>query len=81
MDFLENPRKLWAFGRFEHKIAVLKLAFEGGLPYHPENGFQTAVTSCPITILKGFGAKKSEVVEVSGIESPTSCMPCKRSPS
>lgn len=73
MDFLENPRKLWAFGSFEHKIAVLKLAFEGGLPYDPEKGFQTAVTAYPIRVLKDFEAEKSEMVRSSRYKK---CMNC-----
>lgn len=51
MDFLENPRKLWRFGSFKHKSAVLKLAFEGGACLRPRKRFSNCRNLLPY---KGF---------------------------
>lgn len=80
-DFIGNPHKMWAFGDFEDKRLVLKLAFARQLPYRRNEGFQTAALALPFEVLRGFREGKSGMVEHSGVEPLTSCMPCKRSTS
>ena len=80
-DFLSNPQKLWASEHFEHKRMVLRLAFPGRIQYCRNEGVRTAGIAEPFRVLGNFCAGDSNMVELSGIEPLTSCMPCKRSPS
>ena len=78
-DFIENPQKLWNSDSLEDRRLLLKLVFTRPLAYHRKDGFQTAAIALPFG-LSGQSIKgKSEMVEDSGIEPLTSCMPCKRS--
>ncbi len=79
--FLSNPQKIWQSGQLEHKRAVLKLAFTDRITYCRKNGLQTPKTSLPFRMLSGFTGQNIKMVEHSGIEPLTSCMPCKRSTS
>ena len=78
--FLENPYRLWASDKFEHKRLVLRLAFPQRLAYCRNKGYRTAAIAEPFRVLGDFCEKKFGMVELGGIEPPTSCMPCKRSP-
>jgi site-specific DNA recombinase len=80
-DFLANPYNLWTSPRIEDRRAVLKLVFADRLTWVRGEGYRTAKISMPFKVLGSINMQKKEVVEVSGIEPPTSCMPCKRSPS
>ncbi len=80
LQFLSNPLNLWQSERLEDKRAVLKMVFADRLSYHRENGFRTANTTLPFKALAHFSDNNLGMVEPGGIEPPTSCMPCKRSP-
>ena len=80
-DFLANPHELWRSPNIEDRRAVLKLVFAQKLPYHRNEGYRTAETTLPFKVLRDFRNAKSGMVEPSGIEPLTSCMPCRRSPS
>jgi len=54
LAFLSNPWKLWASERLEDKRTALKLAFQGRLEYHREDGVRTAKTTLPFNILGGL---------------------------
>ena len=41
----------------------------------------TAEYALPYRLMRDSNIKKGQLVELGGIEPPTSCMPCKRSPS
>ncbi len=72
---------MWLRGDIDDKRLVLKLTFDGQLPYRRNVGFQTPAYALPFKVLRGFSDPKSGMVEHSGIEPLTSCMPCRRSPS
>ncbi len=80
-DFLANPWKLWRSERLEDRRAVLRLVFVDRPAYVRGEGYRTAEISLPFKVLGGLEMVKRKLVEVSGIEPLTSCMPCKRSPS
>jgi len=80
-SFLANPYMLWKSGNLELQKLVIKLAFTARLPYCRINGYRTPKTSLPFKMLASISNAKKGLVELSGIEPLTSCMPCKRSPS
>ncbi len=51
LRFLQEPHKIWAFGRFEDKRAVLKLAFTDRLTYVRNEGYRTPDLSLPFRLL------------------------------
>jgi len=69
--FLSNPCKLWESDRLEDKRSVLKLVFVQRLPYYRNEGFRTAVTSSPFTLLSALKEDNYEMVEAGGIEPPS----------
>ena len=81
MLFLSNPLKLWVSEVGEGKISVLKLAFSEKLIFARDEGYRTAKTSMPFSLLEALPGNISGLVELSGVEPLTSCMPCKRSTS
>ena len=54
METLSNPQKLWLHGQFEHKRAVLKLAFKDNIIYDRNNGVQTPEITLPFSMLQDF---------------------------
>jgi len=81
INFFENPQKLWLSDHIEHKTLLLRMVFAEKLPYDRKEGYRTAAKSLPFSLLEGLQQGNYEMVEPSGIEPLTSCMPCKRSPS
>ncbi len=67
-SFLSNPQKLWASGRLEHQRMVLKLVFTDKLDYDRNEGFRTAPTALPLSLLAHMSDPKSEMVEGAGFE-------------
>ena len=80
LEFLANPWKLYEKGGLAFKRTVLKLAFVEPLRYSRSGGYRTAKITFPFKVLADFSTQKCGMVEPGGIEPPTSCMPCKRSP-
>ena len=78
--FLSNPLKLWQSDCLGDPNLTLRLVFASPLAYCRENGMRTADLTLPFKALANFDAEKGEMVEHSGIEPLTSCMPCRRSP-
>ena len=70
MTFLANPHKIWVSGDFRHKRLVLKLAFADRLQYLRGNGFRTALTSSPFTLLSDLSGGREEMVRAGGLEPP-----------
>ncbi|MEM6550465.1 MAG: zinc ribbon domain-containing protein, partial [Pseudomonadota bacterium] len=66
--FLAKPWKLWAYGGFEHKRLVAKLAFTGPLPYCPNEGYRTANMALPFKVLAEISSRNSSMVEGAGFE-------------
>ena len=81
MAFLASPWNIYENGGIALRRTVLKLAFAEPLSYNRESGYRTAKTTFPFKVLAGISTQKCEMVEPSGIEPLTSCMPCRRSPS
>ena len=69
--FLANPCKLWAFGEFELKRTVLKLAFSDRLAYCRNHGLRTADLAFPFKVLEGFSNPKNRMVPRAGLEPAT----------
>ena len=71
LQFLQDPHKIWAYGRFEDKRAVLKLAFTDRLTYVRNEGYRTPDLSIPFKALGDFYGEKMQMVPRGGIEPPT----------
>ena len=67
-DFLGNPWKLWASGRFEDQRTVLKLAFSERLAYKRNEGFRTPHLSLPFKALRHFEGVDFNMAERAGFE-------------
>lgn len=61
LGFLSNPCKIWDSDSLEDKRLVLKLVFVRRLPYYRNEGFRTALTSCPFTILSALNGADYEM--------------------
>ena len=57
-EFLENPRKLWRSSLFEHRRAVLRMAFETHLRYDRNQGYRTPKTTLPFKVLASLNDLK-----------------------
>jgi site-specific DNA recombinase len=68
LKFLEEPHKIWAYGRFEDKRAVLKLTFTDRLTYVRNQGYRTPDLSLPFRMLDGSLGQKNKMVPVPRIE-------------
>ncbi|MCK5659623.1 MAG: hypothetical protein KAH96_07085 [Alphaproteobacteria bacterium] len=68
MEFLRNPQKLWASERMEDKKSVLRLVFADKLLYCKNEGFRTAQTTLPITLLGQLGDDSLKMVQAEGVE-------------
>jgi len=69
MGFLENPYLIWSYGSFEHKRAVLRMAFPTRLSYQRNHGFRTAEAAIPFNIfndLEDWESDDSEMVPEEG---------------
>ncbi len=71
LGFLAEPAKLWEFGGFAEKRAVLKLAFTGRLIYDRETGYRTPDLSLPFRVLGGVMGDDRRMVGDAGIEPAT----------
>ena len=80
-DFLKNPLKQWEKPNINSKRLVLRLVFQEKLAYNIADGFETATLSLPLRVFSLSEAQNSCLVDPSGIEPLTSCMPCMRSTS
>lgn len=81
MAFLSNPWKLWESGSLKMRKLLLKLVFPTDVSYCPKQGVRTANLSSVFKYLREDFFGNTVMVEHSGIEPLTSCMPCRRSPS
>ncbi len=72
-DFLKNPQKLWVSGDIMAQRTVLKLTFEENLKYGRNEGFRTALTTCPFRFFRDFSADNSLMVPQEGLEPPHPC--------
>lgn len=70
MNFLSDPQKLWNSGAFEHKRAVLKLAFSDFLTHDRDTGILNSKTSLPFKVLESFCDLKKEMVPPGRLELP-----------
>ena len=71
MVFLSNPYKIWAFGEFADKKAVLKLALTERITYVRNQGYRTPPISLPFKVLGDFCEEKIGLVARDRIELPT----------
>ncbi|NDE90123.1 MAG: hypothetical protein EB059_03155 [Alphaproteobacteria bacterium] len=70
-DFLGNPYGIWTSKDLEDKRLVLKLAFAKQLPYSKTEGFGTALTSLPFSIISTLSASEKGMVGDVGFEPTT----------
>ena len=71
IEFLSNPYKLWASGRLENQHTVMKLAFADRLTYERFEGYRTAKTTLPFSMLGGFCSSNEKMVGRTGFEPVT----------
>jgi len=70
--FLSNPWNIWENGSFLDRRNLLKLAFQGRIPYTRENGFSNPEISLPFKVLGGFGSTENVMAHPTGFEPVTS---------
>ena len=80
LDILKQPHKAWQDANFNKKRMIFDLIFEGNLKV-VDGGIGTAQYSLPYRLMSNKRMSKNRMVELGGIEPPTSCVPRKRSPS
>ena len=68
MEFLGNPHKLWMSDKLEDRRLVLRLVFSEKLPYQRNEGFRTAQTALPLTVLQQIKGGEYEMVPPAGLE-------------
>jgi hypothetical protein len=78
---LTDLAAVWAMAGPEQRERVQNLLFEGGLDYSPENGFSNRSKSSLFHLLEVESDRKTNLVELSGIEPLTSSLRTRRSPS
>ncbi len=79
--YLASPSKVWKNGDLKTRQTVLKVCLAEPLRYRRNQGFRTPKTTPIFSALAASRGSGSGLVEHSGIEPLTSCMPCRRSPS
>ena len=80
LDILKQPHKAWQDANFNKKRMIFDLIFEGNLKVI-DGRIGTAQYSLPYRLMSNKRMSKNRMVELGGIEPPTSCVPRKRSPS
>ena len=80
LDILKQPHKAWQNSNLNKKRMMIDLIFEGNLKV-ADGGIGTAQYSLPYRLMSNKHIPKNRLVELGGIEPPTSCVPRKRSPS
>ena len=73
IQFLTNPRRLWAGGRLEEQKAVLKLVLTDRITYVRGEGYRTPKFSLPFRVLEGFLCQENQMVPRRGLEPPRPC--------
>ena len=81
LRFLANSYEIWSSGHLGLRRTVLRLVFAEPISFCRKTCLRTAKTTLPFNALQSFSADKCGMVDPSGIEPLTSCMPCRRSPS
>ena len=71
---------MYCHGSIETKQAVVNFVFENNIQVTSGN-VGTASYALPYRLMRDSNIKKVKLVELGGIEPPTSCVPRKRSPS
>ncbi len=71
MDFLANPHRLWTSDKLEDRRLVLRLVFSEKLPYQRNEGFRTARTALPVTVLQQLKGGDYEMARPAGFEPAT----------
>ena len=66
--FLQEPHKIWAYGRFEDKRAVLKLTFTDRLIYVRNQGYRSPDLSLPFKLLGDNLGQNMKMVPAPRIE-------------
>ena len=80
LDILEKPHIVWQSSNLNKKRMIFDLIFENNLKVM--NGrIGTAKYSLPYRLMSNKRIPENRLVELGGIEPPTSCVPRKRSPS
>lgn len=73
--FLANPHKRWVSGEPDEQKDVIRLVFADRLPYRRNQGFRTAATLEPFSLLSDLQGGNNDLVEPRRIELLTSTMP------
>ena len=71
MEFLGNPYRLWTSDRLEDKRLVCRLVFTEKLSYTKNEGFRTAQTALPVTVLQQVKQGDYEMARPAGFEPAT----------
>jgi len=64
MEFLSNPHRLWTSDNLEDKRLVCRLVFSEKLPYQRNEGFRTARTTLPVTVLQQIKGGEYEMARL-----------------
>ena len=80
LDILKKPHIVWQRSSLTKKRMIFNLVFENNLKV-VDGRIGTAQYSLPYRLMSNKRIPKNRLVELGGIEPPTSCVPRKRSPS
>ena len=77
-QILLRPDKVWASGNIDTRKAIFNFVFEENITV-TSNNVGTAAYALPYRLMRHSNIKKVKLVELGGIEPPTSCVPLKQS--
>ena len=80
LNLLKQPHVVWQSSNLTKKRMIFNLVFENNLKV-VDGRIGTAQYSLPYRLMSNKRIPKNRLVELGGIEPPTSCVPRKRSPS
>ena len=80
LNVLKQPHVVWQSSNLTKKRMIFNLVFENNLKV-VDGRIGTAQYSLPYRLMSNKRIPKNRLVELGGIEPPTSCVPRKRSPS
>ena len=80
IQLLEKPRECWLKANYQERKLIYDYIFDESIEIQ-DGKIGTAPYALPYRLLSKDIVKKESMVELGGIEPPTSCVPRKRSPS
>ena len=78
-EFATGFVNMWQSGDYQTRSMIITLVFEGKIVYSLKDGYRTPVLSDLFQVFRDFQNDEFGMVDLSGLEPLTSCLPGKRS--